>query len=556
MRSVRHPHLLIALAFALGLLMRLVSLGSLPLTDAEAVWALEARQAAGGGSVLIGANTAYVALTTLFFFATGSTSNFLARLAPALVGSGIVLVPVLFHRRLGEWGTIALAFFLALDPGLVASSRQAGGTIMAVVFLLAAWGFWSNQRLAGAGIAAGMALLSGVGLWPGVLVLAIGRLVAHFVGRADRPQIPWTSLRTVVIYGLATILVAGTLLFTLPGGLTAWMASLPAFIQGWAASVALPAGVMLFSLPAYQPLAIVLAVVAIAIRRDHTVQFLALWAVLALALAAIYPGRQMHDLLWVVIPLWALAALSVEWVFATDSQELWQSLGAAGLVLLVLIFSWMNFVSLMRTSVPADQQAMRGWLLAGSLLLLILSALLVAWGWSPRVARAGLSWGVVAALTIYSLSALMSSAGLRAIPNAVDLWSSRGRYPQADLLLKVVQQLSGWSATEKNAQPVTIAGVDSPAMQWLFRDRQVVTSAGIDPAANDPIVISVNQDQPVLDAGYRGESIVWTSEPVWTSVSFGDLLSWLPFHQRLQDPRHVILWVRRDLFPGASAPKP
>ena len=64
-----------------------------------------------------------------------------------------------------------LAFWLAVDPGLVIVSRQVNGPMMALSFSLLALGLWHAHRTAWAGIFAGLALLSGPAFWQGALGL-------------------------------------------------------------------------------------------------------------------------------------------------------------------------------------------------------------------------------------------------------------------------------------------------------------------------------------------------------------------------------------------------
>src|SRR6185436_12024671 len=110
----------------------------------------------------------YILLTSVLFAVIEST-NFMARFVPAIAGSLLVFAPSLFREKI----KLLLAFFFAVDPGLVALSRQASGTILAVTFLLLAWGMWRNQRAVPAGIFAGLALLSGPSIWAGLLTLGL-----------------------------------------------------------------------------------------------------------------------------------------------------------------------------------------------------------------------------------------------------------------------------------------------------------------------------------------------------------------------------------------------
>ena len=103
----------------------------------------------------------------------------------------------------------------------------------------------------------------------------------------------------------------------------------------------------------------------------------------------------------------------------------------------------------------------------------VVSLLLVGVGWSVRAARYGAVWGLAAFLGVYSFGVLMAAAGHRNLPNSAEMWRPGAQLPMADLLLSTVQEQSAWSNLDPNAQPVTIAGIDSPALHWLLRDRPV-----------------------------------------------------------------------------------
>ena len=87
------------LAFLLALGLRFIRLGELPLTNSEARLALDALQIAQGGSPALSSHVAYTNLTAILFFLVGSF-NFLARFWPALVGSALVFVPLLFREQI------------------------------------------------------------------------------------------------------------------------------------------------------------------------------------------------------------------------------------------------------------------------------------------------------------------------------------------------------------------------------------------------------------------------------------------------------------------------
>ena len=173
---------LYGLAFLIALGFRLIQLGASPLTDSEARLALQALQIAQGKAPLLGSQPAYVLFTSILF-AVISATNFMARFVPAIAGSTLVFAPYLFRDKIKPRPALILAFLIAVDPGLVALSRQASGTMLAVAFLLFAWAMWRMRRLVPAGIFAGLALLSGPSIWAGLLTIGLTWLFLQGTGR-------------------------------------------------------------------------------------------------------------------------------------------------------------------------------------------------------------------------------------------------------------------------------------------------------------------------------------------------------------------------------------
>src|SRR5690349_5445507 len=144
-RHFKYEGWLYGLAFLLAIALRLIGLGHMPLNDSEATLALQALQLASGLKPVLDPHPAYILFTTPLFFLYGGGMNALARLVPALVGSALVFAPLLFQDRIKPRPGLILAFFIALDPGMVAISRQAGSPILAITFLIFAFGFFNKN---------------------------------------------------------------------------------------------------------------------------------------------------------------------------------------------------------------------------------------------------------------------------------------------------------------------------------------------------------------------------------------------------------------------------
>jgi len=559
MRTFRRETALYLLALLIGALVRLIGLGALPLSDLEARWALQALDISTGLRPVLGSQIAYVVPTAAVFYALGGATNALARLIPALAGSAMILLPALFRERLKPRTAVILAFAIALEPGLASISRQAGSPILAVVLVLAAWGFWQKRQTRWAGVCAGLALLAGPALWPGLLGLALTWALLRPFEVGQRKEVKTRKLAsptdarrdwvTAGAYLLGTVVLLGTLFMTVPGGLSAWLGSLPEYVAGWTRPSDITIGVMLGSLIAYQPLALLFAVVAVIrgwLQGSLRIRALSMWMVVALLLALFYPSRQVPDLAWMLIPLWALASLEVVRRLNIEPADRREVLGAVALTCILLTFMWLDYLALRRPGIPPEQTLLRTWLLIGSFLLLVVSLLLVGAGWSIGAARHGAVWGMAVFLGVYSFGALMAAAGHRNLADSAEMWRPGAQLPMAGLLLQTVQEQSAWSDLDPNAQPVTIAGIDSPALRWLLRDRPVEQRSTVGAASSPPMVITPDQQDPALVAAYRGQSFAWRSTPVWQLFDF---FQWLPFHETAHQTETIILWARGDLFP-------
>ena len=232
-----------------------------------------------------------------------------------------------------------LAFFIAIDPGLISLSRQAASPILAITFLLFAWGFFDQNKPRLAGFFAALALLGGPSIWTGLLGLGITWALTQGIKIrrpqstsdievADTHQLSTFNFRLSTISLVVTFIIAGTLFFITPNGLSAALASIPTFINSWLIPSDVSAGRVFLSLLVYEPLAFLLALFAIIrgwVKGSSRIIPLSLWFLVALLLAVFLPSRQVADLAWALIPLCALAALELVrnvFVFPDERAEI------------------------------------------------------------------------------------------------------------------------------------------------------------------------------------------------------------------------------------------
>jgi hypothetical protein len=578
-RPPRYETTLYALALLLALGLRFARLGELPLTDSEARLALDALDVVKGGSPALSSHVAYTNLTAILFFVFGSF-NFLARFIPALAGTALVFVPFLFRDWLKPRAAILLAFFFAMDPALVALSRQAGSPILAVTFSLLAAGFWIRRQSRPAGIFLALALLSGPSLWAGLLGILLTWMLTQFMSPRPAPveaeestQVDTESLNSrslppdtqhatrntqyspLITATLITLLATSTLFLLAPQGLGAWLTSLPEYFKGWVTFGVVPVGRLFLALGVYQLLGVVLALIAIVrgwMRAGRRVILLSLWMLVALLLTVFYPARQTADLIWAIIPLWTLAALELSRHLELVREDRLETAGVFIFTVILLAFAWMDLNALSLTPIPSQQASIRIFLFFGSLLLLVLSVILVGYGWSERIARVGAAWGVTLIFGIYTLGAAWGASGLRN-PNAVELWDASPRIAQADLLSQTADEISEWATGQADDLPLTVFGIDSPALLWSLRNHNPKVVIALDPASSPELIVTPPQDSLGLASAYRGQDFNWRQTPFWESfASFS--LRWLTYRELPSSSETVVLWVRSDLFIDAEQP--
>jgi hypothetical protein len=571
------------LAFLIALGFRFIQLGASPLTDSEATLALQALHIAQGKAPLLSSQPGYILLTSTLFAVIKNT-NFIARFIPALAGSVLVFTPYFFREKIKPHPALILAFFFAIDPGLVALSRQASGTMMAVTSLLFAWAMLRERRAIPAGIFAGLALLSGPSLWAGLLALGLtwlflqgmeARLTSNdestdadqsLITNSQLPryQLPNIELRPALISLLVTILLGSTLFFLSPNGLSAWLSALPDYLRGWVSPSAMTPARMLLAFVAYEPLGIFLAIFSL-IRGYRTkgrrILRLSVWLGVSLLIAIFY--RQTSELVWVIIPLLALGAMELSRAFNVFAEERVE-VGIVVLALtILLVYIWFDISKigldpqgqLSATTLPLfGRNVQIGGapyvVLLGAILIIILCISFVAFGWSARTAWLGTTWAFVLFLGAYSLGAAWGTSGLRA-QNGVEFWRPNQPPVQADLLLSTVHDISEFSVGHAQSQPVTVMGIDSPALEWVLRDHQVEMVSALDSQAAPPIVVTPMMDNLGLPAAYRGQDFTWRQNPQWEVVTVPDWIRWLVFRQLPRENETIILWARDDLFPDA-----
>jgi hypothetical protein len=272
-------------------------------------------------------------------------------------------------------------------------------------------------------------------------------------------------------------------------------------------------------------------------------------------LPLLYAGRQVGDMAWALVPLWALAATEISRALSPGEDRA-TYLVAGGLLLLLFVLAvvgWFNLLDIGRYQV----NVLMYWaIIFGAVILGFIAVLLVAAAWSSSAARLGVVWSlcVVLGLLLFSSSWRMSVWNQN---GAQELWPIPATAGQADLLGKTLSDLSSWN-TGLRGQLEIVSLVDSPSLRWALRhfpNARFETS--LSSSESPPVVFTLkDKELPGLAENYRGQDFVWRLYPGWQGTFPPNFVTWLAFRQAPLGQEQVILWARDDTFPGGSLTTP
>jgi len=232
--------------------------------------------------------------------------------------------------------------------------------------------------------------------------------------------------------------------------------------------------------------------------------------------------------------------------FDFAGRNLWELAGIVAIIVVFLVFGWLNLAAITNMDLSSQLAHTRMWLLFAVILLIALSLLLVGTGWSVALARLGGVWGGLIVLIAFTIAMATGAAGLRQ-PLTADLWPPEPRTGSVDLLLKVATQISDLNRGDSGQLPITFLTIDSPALNWAFRDWQIQNVSELAQNTTPELMITPPWNVS-LSVNYRGETLVLREVADWDHATPANWLSWFIYRQMPMLQDNVVLWVRSDLM--------
>ncbi len=218
-----YPVLFIGILIS-GILLRIIGLGTDPLSEKEAKLALMALRLFSGNVSQTGP-ILYTLPTAIFFHFFGD-SAFTARLFPAICGILSIILPFRMRKSLGTWKSLFFSLIFAVEPALLFWSKKAEVLLPLIILLTASLSaFYSGKTRWGICLLC-FSVLGGARFWPifiaalisfGFLWLLNKAYPSHF--SFHFPEQLRKITKTDILWGIGTMVLASSAFFTFPRGI-------------------------------------------------------------------------------------------------------------------------------------------------------------------------------------------------------------------------------------------------------------------------------------------------------------------------------------------------
>lgn len=554
--------LVIVILAAIG---RLVGLAITPLSPAEASQALTVWNfwhETGLSQTIVPISPAYFALTGLLSQVAGS-SDAVMRLLPTLFGLGLVALPWLWQRRLGQIGALVTSLLLAVSPLFSFASRTAGGDSMALFAILLALVCFDNYQLSqekgwfyGLLGAVALGLNSAPIFYGAVATLALAWLIQQVMG----PKLYTVLLRpeptlTRPALSLAAILFVGlgTLFLWNPAGL----GGTAGILGSWFANFGLNTDITvwlapLLALARYEPAIFVVGLIAIiwaTWRNDSWSVFMVYWFSAGVILLLLQSGKLENGLL-LLLPMALLAGLWAQrQLEAPAGNSKWLLYLFLLLVGLTIYFNLVRYLRL--SQYDPNQFGYAG--LAIIAFVFGLAATNLVRTFDGPAGRQGGLLGLLTLLLAYSWG---SGWWLnhQAANDPRERWVSEATANDLPLLRQVLQDSSRQLSNSPRSLEI-FSAVDTPVMRWYLRDFDQVTFGDSVPAeAQQQAIITRNDVTLTLPNDYFGADFrlrnleMETVQPAGESTvqPLAQILRWWLLRQSPAtiEQESIILWIK------------
>lgn len=558
--------LIYILIVIIGFLLRIVHLGDVPLSEYEAVIALDGLSLNSNNSTQVISDQTFLTnvLGSLFFLF--GTENFLSRLFPALIGTFLIILPAFFRNYFDRKGLLVLSGWIAISPSLVSLSRQIDSTVLLIsTFGLFVY-FLLQKSAKGSAFFLALALLSGkIFFWNLVLVFLVIVYVNLFASKNEISPVATLSSKLKLINiktFLFTFLISYTFLstfgFIYTNQFTGVARGFLGFLNIFSGSHQIGSlGVLTRSILFYEIAVIIvgfIGLVWIFLRKQIAGLTITGFVIINIIFMILVSEKLIIWNIFILGPLMVSGAFFLSNYLLIPKPELGKVLYSTGIALSIFIFIGLALISMFTNqSQQIDQSNLRLLYIAAGFTLIIGAGLLAGWAISWRITGRSFLLLTLLLLLIFTTSATWNAAGLRK-PVENELIRLDQTPIGNELLLDIIQDFSSWNYGVDNKASILILDDPSPSLKWSLRSFDNVSFQKTIPRDTvfDVIVTGENVLLEQTDS-FRGQKMLWMAEPQWQNMKISDLANWIltrRVKEDLMNKNFLIIWIRNSLVPG------
>ena len=557
-----------ALIVLLAATLRLSNLGTWPLLMGEAAQAWGAWDLLQSGTAATPGYSPLLLVLNLFGFFSFGASDAIARLWPALLGTGLVILPFFLRTKLGRAGALVASFLLAVSPMFLYFSRTLDGNIAGMVgmpaSIIALAGFEASREpryVTIAVLAVALGLMSEVGFYTCLVALIAFFIYGAWDARrrpdnslADSLLSAWTELASdKALLRKAGILLGGLVLLgssALFLNATGWQATLNVVGRwlGQFSRTGHPTTWLYYVrlLATYETLPLVVGLVGAGLslrKRDWFAALLVIWFLVALVLHSAAADRTPGAVLTIALPLILLAARALDALLAfIRSAEIdaysWLFLGVAAILLSYLYLQMVGF------TFGGDTRYQALLVIAG---VGLLACFAVFWYWVGS--SQALPVGAVVLLLLLTAYLVHSSVQLNYF-GARDATEPVNQAPTSVDILNVtpfLADMSGRLTRDARVMPILVENRLKPVLAWYTRGFSNVHFANSAPnSPEERAVVVLASEGGEGPSQYVGQRFRLYEESHTQDLGWGDWAKWLLRRYKIgtMTSTDIQVWVR------------
>lgn len=565
-KTITLEALIYLLIVIIGFLLRIINLSNVPLSDYEALIALDGLSLISNppGKVISDQTFLTNLLGSLFYiFGAG---NFLSRLIPALVGTFLIILPAFFRTYFDRKALLILSGWIAISPTFVSLSRQVDSSILLVVaFGLFVYFLLQKNSIVSA-VFLVLALLTGkIFFWNLTLFFLVIVYSNLFVNKNEINLfklivsiIKEMNKKSFLISFLLSYIFFSTFGFIYTNQFTGIARGLIDFLNIFSNFNQFGSlGEISRSIIFYEPAVLFFGIIGLVwlFRRDQ-IGSLSITGIVIINIILLMVANE-RIITWNIFfvgPLMVSGSFFLGNFLKLPKEDLNKILYSTGIALSIVLFIGLAFISMMVNQNQAiDQINLRVLYIAAGFVLIIGAGLLAGWAISWRITGRSFLLLSVILLGIFTISATWNAAGLRKPVENTEL-----RIDQVpignEMLVEVIQDFSSWNYGVDNKASILILDRPSTSLRWSLRSfENVLFQETIPRDTVYDVVISSNNVLIEQADSFRGQEVIWKTSPQWQNMKAKDVSNWIltrRVQENLVNKESLIIWIRNNLVPG------